>query len=135
MILRGLLRLLTLLLRLHLALLRLHRRRILSGLPRVLLIQNVLIASHALSLGNAELFAFLVPAPFVNLGLSQFGLNRDFSKHLFCPMRISIKGVGELLELVSRLALSLANDTLQLATLLVEDMASLFGDLQRRGRL
>ena len=50
-------------------------------------------------------------------------------------MRISIKGVGELLELESRLALPLANDTLQLATLLVEDVATLFGDLQRRRRL
>ena len=53
-------------------------RRFLS----VLLIQNVLVLAHALSLCHTELLALLVPAPFVNLSFSQARLSGDFQKRL-----------------------------------------------------
>ena len=134
MILGCLLRLLPLLLRLYLSL-SLLLLKLLSGPPSILLVEDVLIAAHALSLDNAELFAFLVPAPLVDLSLGQLSFDGDFSQHLLCPMRISFKSGGELLKLEGRLALSLANNPLKLATLLVKDMTSLFGDLQASGRL
>ena len=136
MILGCLLRLLPLLLRLYLSLsVNLLLLKLLSGPPGILLVEDVLIAAHALSLDNTKLFAFLVPAPLVDLGLGQLSLDSDFSQHLLCPMGISFKSGGELLKLEGRLALSLANNPLKLATLLVKDMTSLFGDLQASGRL
>ena len=53
-------------------------RRFLS----VLLIQNVLVLAHALSLSHTVLLALLVPAPLVNLSFGQARLRGDFQKRL-----------------------------------------------------
>lgn len=53
-------------------------RRLLS----VLLIQNVLVLAHALSLSHTVLLALLVPAPLVNLCFGQVRLRGDLQKRL-----------------------------------------------------
>ena len=44
----------------------------------ILLIKNVLILAHSFSFGYTKLLALLVPAPFVDLGLGQIRLLRNF---------------------------------------------------------
>lgn len=52
------------------------------GFLSVLLIQNVLVLAHALSLGHTVLLALLVPAPLVNLCFSQARLCGNLEKRL-----------------------------------------------------
>ena len=91
---------------------------------RVLLIQNVLILAHTLRLGDTVLLALLVPAPLVDLGLSEVCLCCYEEQLLFRPVRFGIKFTRQLLELCHSLPFALADHSLHLATSLIEHIAT-----------
>ena len=62
---------------------------------QILLIDHVFNLPHAFSLHDSVLFALLVPAPFVNLGLGQAGLHRQHQQRLFRPVRVVLESVVE----------------------------------------
>ena len=77
---------------LRLVLLRLGALRLLleelSSFSGILLIKNIFIATHPLSLCNTKFLALLIPAPLVDLGLGQIGLQSDVGQHLLGPVRV-----------------------------------------------
>ena len=84
----------------------------------------MLILAHLLSLVVTKLLTLHVPTPFVDLGLGQGGSLSDSQKGLFRPVRIGFKLLIEKPELVLSLPHALTNDTLHLASLWVQHVAS-----------
>jgi len=85
---------------------------------------------HALCLLYPELFAFLVPAPFVDLSFAQASLLAQRKKGLLRPVRVCVELTVEMLELVARLSLALADNSFKAASLFVEDISAPLGGLQ-----
>lgn len=71
----------------------------------------MLYLSHALSLLNSKLLAFLVPTPFVRLAHLEPRPLANFKKSLFRPMGIQIKLTEQQLHLVLIFPLSFPNLT------------------------
>ena len=92
-----------------------------------LLVQDILILAHALSLNDAELLTLLIPAPLVDLRLSEVSLCGYVEQCLLGPVRIGVKGQSQFLQLHSCLPFAFANDALHLATDLIVHVATTFG--------
>lgn len=102
----------------------------LLALGGVGLVHLVLDLPHPLRLLNAELLAFLVPAPFVDLSFAQASLLAQREEGFLRPVRVCVKLTVEMLELVARLSLALADDPFEAAGLFVEDVSAALGGLQ-----
>lgn len=90
----------------------------------VLLVHLVLLLAHLLSDLYAVLLALLVPAPFVDLRLTQSSVTRDQLQSFLRPSRLMNELIIQLVQLLGRLALALPDDALLLPRLLVKIVAA-----------
>ena len=104
------------------------------GLLRVLLIQNVLVLAHALSLSHTVLLALLVPAPLVNLCLGQVRLHGDLEERLLRPVGVCVERGRQLLQLTGCFPLAFADDPLHLPAHLVENVPASLWVINRLAR-
>ena len=95
-----------------------------GGLLCILLIQNVLVLTHALGLSYAILLAFLIPAPLIDLSLSQRCLFGYHQEGFLRPMRIFFEFRKQLVKLVCSLSFSFPYKPLHLTCLLIKDISS-----------
>ena len=80
--------------------------------------------AHALGLLNTKLLSLLVPAPFVDLRLTQSSVTRDQLQSFLRPSRLMNELIIKLVQLLGRLALALPDDALLLPRLLVKIVAA-----------
>ena len=95
-----------------------------GSVPRVLLVQLVLLLPHLLGHLFTKYLVLLVPAPLVDLRLGQARLRRDLRKGHLRPARIRFELVEQYFQLVGGLPLAPENHALFLAGLLVDDKFS-----------
>ena len=96
----------------------------LSGSGGVLLIENILKLPHSFSLFDTKFLAFLIPAPLIDLSLSQRGLFGNHKESLLGPMRIFFEFCKQLVKLVCSLSFSFPYQSLHLTCLLIKDISS-----------
>ena len=89
----------------------LHFHLLLLPPLRVFLVHLVLVLPHLFGFSDAELLAFLVPAPLIDLSFFEPRDHRDVFEAFFGPAGLFVELDGEVAELVGRFPLSLANDS------------------------
>lgn len=90
----------------------------------VLLIEDILKLPHSFSLFDTKFLAFLVPAPLIDLSLSQRCLFGYHQEGFLGPMRIFFEFRKQLVKLVCSLSFSFPYQPLHLTCLLIKDISS-----------
>ena len=93
-------------------------------LRSVLLVQDILVFTHAFGLINTKLLPLLVPTPLIDLGFGEMGRRSDLLKSLLRPKVVLLEGVRELLQLTLGLAFALADDSDHLSVGFVKHVAA-----------
>lgn len=90
----------------------------------ICLVHLMLDMTHSFSFFDTKFFSFLVPSPFIDLTFTQTCFVAYCLKGLFWPVRIFVEILVEILQLVSRLSLTFADNSLKSPCFLIKIVAT-----------